>query len=83
MSSRSIGVTKVWLRRWMMSCVMRSPSCSQMRMSRASSLRSGKSGEHLLEQVGGAEDVPARLLEEVEEFAVTWGEDARETQSRS
>src|SRR5918994_1395663 len=43
MSSRSIGVTKVWLSRWMMSWVMRSPSCSQIRMSRASSLRSGKS----------------------------------------
>src|SRR5829696_4551207 len=43
MSSRSIGVTNVWLRRWMMSCVIRSPSCSQIRISRASSLRSGKS----------------------------------------
>ena len=41
MSSRSIGVTNVWLRRWMMSWVIRSPSCSQTRMSRASSLRSG------------------------------------------
>src|SRR5438552_3050383 len=42
MSSRSIGVTKVSLRRRMMSCVIRSPSCSQMRMSSASSERSGK-----------------------------------------
>src|SRR3954454_4790343 len=41
MSSRSIGVTKVWLRRWMMSCVIRSPSCWGMRISRASSVRSG------------------------------------------
>src|SRR5215210_1415608 len=41
MSSRSIGVTNVWLRRWRMSCVIRSPSCSQIRISRASSLRSG------------------------------------------
>src|SRR5215213_10169029 len=43
MSSRSIGVTNVWFSRWMMSCVMRSPSCSQIRISRASSLRSGYS----------------------------------------
>src|SRR5215210_3630563 len=43
MSSRSIGVTNVWLSRWMMSCVIRSPSCSQIRISRASSLRSGYS----------------------------------------
>src|SRR6185312_3102589 len=41
MSSRSIGVTNVWLSRWMMSWVIRSPSCSQIRISRASSLRSG------------------------------------------
>src|SRR5215217_3773860 len=41
MSSRSIGVTNVWLRRWIMSWVILSPSCSQIRMSRASSLRSG------------------------------------------
>src|SRR5919108_2703275 len=43
MSSRSIGVTNVWLRLWMMSWVIRSPSCSQIRISRASSLRSGYS----------------------------------------
>src|SRR5215203_1668592 len=43
MSSRSIGVTNVWLRRWMMSWVIRSPSCSQIRISLASSLRSGYS----------------------------------------
>src|SRR3954469_21921204 len=41
MSSRSIGVTNVWLRRWMMSWVIRSPSCSQIRISRASSFFSG------------------------------------------
>src|SRR5215218_1582116 len=41
MSSRSIGVTKVELSRWMMSCVMRSPSCSQTTTSRASSPWSG------------------------------------------
>src|SRR5215208_4661236 len=43
MSSRSIGVTHVWLSRWTMSCVMRSPSCSQTTMSRASSPWSGHS----------------------------------------
>src|SRR6187401_3246548 len=43
MSSRSIGVTNVWLSRWMMSWVIRSPSCSQIRISLASSLRSGYS----------------------------------------
>src|SRR3954453_6907114 len=42
MSSRSIGVTNVWFRRWMMSCVSRSPSCSQIRMSRETSFVSGK-----------------------------------------
>src|SRR3954451_2800044 len=41
MSSRSIGVTNVKLRRWMMSCVIRSPSCSQTSTSRASSPWSG------------------------------------------
>src|SRR5215217_3899962 len=41
MSSRSIGVTNVELSRWMMSCVMRSPSCSQTTTSRASSPWSG------------------------------------------
>src|SRR3954447_1290154 len=42
MSSRSIGVTNVSLRRRMMSWVIRSPSCSQIRMSRARSALSGK-----------------------------------------
>ena len=59
-----------------MSCVIRSPSCSQIRMSRASSLRSGKSLQHLVEQLGGAQDVAAGLLEQVEELAVAGGEDA-------
>ena len=76
MSSRSIGVTNVWFSRWMMSCVIRSPSCSQIRMSRASSLRSGYVVQHLLEQPGRAQDVAAGLLEEVEELAVARGEDA-------
>ena len=70
MSSRSIGVTNVWLRRWMMSCVIRSPSCSQITMSRASSPWSGQRVEHLLEQLGGLHDVRARLLEQVEELAL-------------
>src|SRR5215208_1642523 len=43
MSSRSIGVTKVWLIRWMISWVIRSPSCSQMRISRTKSALSGYS----------------------------------------
>ncbi len=78
MSSRSIGVTNVWLSRWMMSCVIRSPSCSQIRISRASSLRSGILLEQLLEQSGRALDVAARLLEQVEELAVAGGEDVRQ-----
>src|SRR3954453_21873079 len=41
MSSRSIGVTNVLLGCWNMSWGIRSPSCSQTRMSRASSARSG------------------------------------------
>ena len=61
-----------------MSCVIRSPSCSQIRMSRARSLRSGKSRSISVEQVGGAQDVAAGLLEEVEELAVARGEDAGE-----
>ena len=60
----------------MMSCVIRSPSCSQIRMSRArSALRSGNLPQHLVEQVGGAQDVAAGLLEEVEELAVAGGDD--------
>ena len=42
MSSRSIGVTKVELRRLMMSWVIRSPSCSALRISRASPPSSGQ-----------------------------------------
>src|SRR5215203_2359647 len=41
MSSRSIGVTNVEFSRWMMSCVMRSPSCSQTTTSRPISPWSG------------------------------------------
>jgi hypothetical protein len=41
MSSRSIGVTNVVLRRWMMLWVIRSPSCSALRMSRDIPLSSG------------------------------------------
>ncbi len=41
MSSRSSGVTNVELSRWMMSWVIRSPSDSHLRMSRASPPSSG------------------------------------------
>ena len=74
MSSRSIGVTNVEFSRWWMSWVIRSPSCSQITMSRARSLRSGIVGEHLVEEVGAADDVLGRLLEQVEELAVLAGE---------
>ena len=74
MSSRSIGVTNVWLSRWMMSWVIRSPSCSQTRISRASSGVLGPLLEHLLEQAGRAHDVRAGLLEEVEELALLGSE---------
>ena len=42
MSSRSIGVTKVELRRWMMSWVIRSPSCSAFSTSRPRPSSSGQ-----------------------------------------
>jgi len=42
MSSRSIGVTNVEFSLWWMSWAIRSPSCSQITMSRARSARSGK-----------------------------------------
>src|SRR3954464_6269571 len=42
MSSASIGVTKVELVRWEMSWVIRSPSCSTSRISRARSALSGQ-----------------------------------------
>jgi hypothetical protein len=38
----------------------------------------GEVAQHLLEQPGGAQDVAAGLLEQVEELAVTRGEDAGE-----
>ena len=73
MSSRSIGVTNVGLSRWMMSCVIRSPSCSASRISsrELGLLRPGL--EHLLEQRGGADDVRRGLLEEVVELALLAG----------
>ena len=43
MSSRSIGVTNVVFSRWMMSWVMRSPSCSALSRSRPRPLSSGHS----------------------------------------
>src|SRR5436190_17514846 len=42
MSSPSMGVTKVVFVRWTMSCVIRSPSCSARRISRASPRSSGQ-----------------------------------------
>ena len=41
----------------------------------------GVLAQQLLEQLGGAQDVPARLLEEVEELAVPRGKDAGEAHS--
>ena len=70
MSSRSIGVTNVWFSRWMMSCVIRSPSCSQTTMSRRQLAVVGPLVEHPLEQAGRADDVRAGLLEQVEELAL-------------
>src|SRR4028119_262918 len=110
MSSRSIGVTNVEFRRWMMSYVIRSPSCSQSRIARArpccsgnersissssSAARStvaahsskgpkkagvvrGRRAQRLVEQLGGAQHVGGRFLEETEEDAVLRGEDLRE-----
>ena len=75
MSSRSIGVTNVWLSRLKMSCVIRSPSCSASRMSRASDDALRERREHLVEHLAGAGDVQRRLLEEVEELAVLGDED--------
>ena len=75
MSSRSNGVTNVWLSRWMMSCVMRSPSCSQTTTSRSSPPWSGHCSSIVLEQLGGADAVAPRLLEEVEELSFLGRED--------
>ena len=42
----------------------------------------GEVAQHLLEQAGGAQDVAAGLLEQVEELAVARGEDAGEAHRR-
>ena len=70
MSSRSIGVTKVVLSRWMMSWVIRSPSCSALRMSRGEAAVLGPVLEQVPQQLRGAQRVLAGLGEEVEEDAV-------------
>ena len=70
MSSRSIGVTKVVLRRWMMSCVIRSPSCSALRMSVKRPCVIGPLLEHVAQQLRGAQRVLAPFGEEIEEDAV-------------
>ena len=75
MSSRSIGVTNVWFSRLKMSCVTRSPSCSQSRMSRASDARSGNDASISSSISAGPDDVLRGLLEEVEELAVLRHED--------
>ena len=74
MSSRSIGVTEVLLSRWMMSCVIRSPSCSQIRISRPSPPASGHDFISWSSKLGRMQDVRASLVEEVEELAVLWNE---------
>ena len=66
----------------MMSWVIRSPSCSQIRMSRASSPCSGKLAQHLVEQLGGAQDVSGGFLEQVEVLAVPRGDYLGETHGR-
>ena len=70
MSSRSIGVTKVELSRWMMSWVIRSPSCSALRISRPRPLVVGPAAHHLVEQPRGVQRVLPGLDEEVEEGAI-------------
>ena len=83
MSSPSIGVTKVELSRWTMSWVIRSPSCSASRISRASPSVSGQLLEHLLEQPGGPERVLPGLVEEVEEDPVLGDERGQRHGARS
>ena len=70
MSSRSIGVTKVELSRLTMSWVIRSPSDSALRMSRARPVSSGHSPHQLVEQASRAQGVVPGLDEEVEEDPV-------------
>ena len=69
MSSRSMGVTKVLLSRWMISCVRKSHLCSTSLISCALSSERGIGGEHLLEQpragadlVGHGHEVVVELL---------------------
>ena len=52
MSSRSIGVTNVRLRRWIISCVRKSHLCSTSLISSALSQTGWLAGEHLLEKPG-------------------------------
>ena len=54
----------------MMSCVIRSPSCSQTTMSRAELAVVRPLRDEPLEQPGRADDVRARLLEQVEELTL-------------
>ena len=75
MSSRSIGVTNVEFRRWWMSWVIRSPSCSQITMSAGQVGPVGIVREHLVEQIGAPHHVRRGLLEQVEEHAVLGSED--------
>ena len=70
MSSRSMGVTNVVLRRRMMSWVIRSPSCSALRMSVERPAVVGPLLEHVLEQLRRAHGVLAAFGEEIEEDTV-------------
>ncbi len=70
MSSRSIGVTKVELSRWMMSWVILSPSCSALRISRPRPASSGQVPIISVEQARGMQSVLASLAEELEEAVV-------------
>jgi hypothetical protein len=74
----------------MMSCVMRSPSCSHMTTSRASSAPFGPVLEHLLQQLRRPDDVGSCLFEQVEErvvikrqTAVRWGGSMARSRSSS
>ena len=70
MSSPSMGVTNVVLRRWTMSWVIRSPSCSALRMSRRETAVVGPLLEHVREQLRRAHGVLAAFGEEIEEDTV-------------
>ena len=63
MSSRSSGVTKVRLRRWMISCVRKSHLCSTSLISSALSQIGFVGREHLLEQSGAALQLVGERLE--------------------